>query len=95
MLEETDISAKSNNISSTERNAFEDIDSLEELDCISQFLAEPYPGNGKERVILVAELVVVAVTDDSIFSLFLRMILIVDIFQNQCSTNLRLTFNRI
>ncbi|CAL1281569.1 unnamed protein product [Larinioides sclopetarius] len=48
MLEGAEMSVKSVNNVTTERNAFEDIGSFEELDCLSQFLTESYPGNGKE-----------------------------------------------
>ncbi|GBN86213.1 hypothetical protein AVEN_263468-1 [Araneus ventricosus] len=55
MLEEAEPSVKSTNNVTTERNAFEDIGSFEELDCLSQFLTEPYPGNGKGIIGLEVE----------------------------------------
>ncbi|GIY96449.1 diuretic hormone receptor [Caerostris extrusa] len=48
MLDEAEFSVKSTFNVTTERNAFQDIGSFEELDCISQFLTAPYPGNGKD-----------------------------------------------
>ncbi|GBM70220.1 hypothetical protein AVEN_233876-1 [Araneus ventricosus] len=56
MLEEAEPSVKSTNNVTTERNAFEDIGSFEELDCLSQFLTEPYPGNGKGQTVKDLEL---------------------------------------
>lgn len=54
MLEETDLSSKSTTNVTTERNAFEDIGSLEELECLTQFLTDPYPGNGKGKSFILS-----------------------------------------
>lgn len=52
MLQETEITVKSTNNTSSEQNFFEDKTSLEEADCYLSFLTQPYPGTNKGTYIM-------------------------------------------